>query len=204
MSELDNRPREIDLSEAMDRLCRDLCLRLPELRHIDPDRVLFSLSRSRAGGTHGVYARIAPLRFSNGQVENSRRRGRYLETFRMPRLRHDGRDILYLITLMTPRFLRLSFEQKLTTIIHELYHISEAFDGDIRRFPGRNFAHGSSRAAYNRIIDALMQTYLRTDPDPALLAPLRLAEKDWQEGRVRLSGLRVPLPKAKLVARVRA
>ncbi|BCA80660.1 hypothetical protein AOP6_2447 [Desulfuromonas sp. AOP6] len=187
----------------MDALCRDLCGSLPELKHIDPDRVLFSLSRSRAKGTHGVYARIAPLRFCNGHRENSRRRGRYLETFRMPVLHHNGRDILYLITLMTPRFLRLPLEQKLMTVIHELYHISEAFDGDIRRFPGRNFAHGHSRKAYNRIIGALMQSYLGTTPDPALLNPLQFDEKDWQEGRVRLSGLRVPLPKAKLVARLR-
>ena len=193
----------LDLSAAMDNLCADLCHRLPELRHIEPDRVLFSLSRSRAGGTHGVYARIAPLRFCNGQRESSRRRGRYQETFRMPRLLHDGREILYLITLMVPRFLRLPFEQKLMTVIHELYHISEAFDGDIRRFAGRNFAHGHSREAYNRIIHTLMQSYLDTNPDPALLHPLQFDEKDWQDEGLRLSGLRVPLPKAKLVARVR-
>lgn len=44
---------ELDLSGAMDGLCRDLCHRLPELGHIDPDRVLFSLRRSRAGGNPG-------------------------------------------------------------------------------------------------------------------------------------------------------
>ena len=121
----------------------------------------------------------------------------------MPRLTHEGRDILYLITLMIPRFLRLSFEQKLSTLIHELYHISESFDGDIRRFPGRNFAHGHSRSAYNRIIRTLMQRYLSTEPAAELLNPLVITEADWANGRIRIIGNRVPIPKAKLIARSR-
>jgi len=193
----------LDITKALEPLCRDICQKLPELSHISPDQVLFSLSRSRAEGSHGIYARIAPLRFHQGQREISRRRGRYLETFCMPRLTHEGRDILYLITLMIPRFLRLSFEQKLSTLIHELYHISESFDGDIRRFPGRNFAHGHSRSAYNRTIRTLMQRYLATEPAAELLNPLAITEADWADGRVRIVGNRVPIPKAKLIARSR-
>jgi len=148
---------------------------------------------------HGVYARIAPLRFAGGSRETVRRRGRQLRTYRLPTLRHADRDILYIVYLMIPRFLRLSPREKLSTLVHELYHISETCDGDIRRFPGRNFAHGSSRRRFDRTIDALVATYLDGAPDPTLLAPLAVSEEDWHTRRLRLTGLTVPLPRARLI-----
>ncbi len=196
-------PPAIDISAHLERLCIDLCDKVPELGHIDPQRVLFCLSRSRAGGTHGVYARIAPLRFSGGTREKSRRRGRYLETFRLPALNHQGRDILYLVYIFFPRFLRLPFEQRLATVIHELFHISEQCDGDIRRFAGRNYAHGASREGFNRIVTGLMECYLATGPRQELLGFLQVEEHQWAAGQVRISGLNVPLPRATLVERRR-
>lgn len=193
----------LDLSAACARLCQDICERLPELAHIDHDRLLFCLSRSRVTGTAGVYARIVPLRFADGLATLDRRRGRYRETYRMPPLAHQGRDILYLIYLLTPRFLRLSFRQKLCTVIHELYHISPACDGDIRRLPGRNFAHGSSRRRYDERIEELCAAYLATAPDSQLLTFLHSDEAAWQKGELRLTGLSVPLPRPRLIARER-
>jgi hypothetical protein len=193
----------VDLSARLAALSGDLCRRVPELSHIDPNRVLFCISRSRAVGTHGTYARIAPLRFAEGRTEVTLRRSRFLETYRHTPLLHEGREILYLIYLMVPRFLRLSFEQKLSTVLHELYHISERCDGDIRRFSGRNFAHGASRQGYNRRIGELSTHYRSGDPDPALLEFLHLTEEGWLRGEFRLSGLTVPIPRARLVARRR-
>ncbi len=193
----------LDLSAQAAALAADLCARVPELRHIDTGRVLFALSRSRAEGTHGTFARIAPLRFAMGADELTRRRGRMLETFRMPLLRHEGRDILYVVYFMVPRFLRLSPEQKLATLAHELFHISERFDGDLRRFAGRNFAHGPSRKSYNRHIERLLQTYTASSPDLSLQQFLHLGEDAWSRGDVSLTGLQVPLPRARLVARTR-
>ncbi|HAD04996.1 MAG: hypothetical protein A2091_09030 [Desulfuromonadales bacterium GWD2_61_12] len=191
----------LDLSAASAALAADLCRRLPELGHIDPQSLLFCLARSRAAGEHGVYARIAPLRFAGGAREEVRRQGWQLRTYRLPALRHDQRDILYLIYLMIPRFLRLSPREKLNTLVHELYHISERCDGDIRRFAGRNFAHGSSRRRYDRTIENLVERYLAAASDPTLLAPLQVTEADWQEQRLRLTGLTVPLPRARLISR---
>ena len=193
----------LDLSGNLATLAAALVGTVPELGHIDLRRVLFAVSRSRAEGLHGVYARISPLAFAGGAKEWTRQRGRYREIFRLPTLNHQGREIRYVITLLIPRFLRLGFEQKLQTIIHELYHISEACDGDIRRFPGRNFAHGSSRHAYNRQVAAMADRFLAADPDPGLLRALHLGEADWSERRLRITGLTIPLPQAKLVARER-
>ena len=190
-----------DFSELLDNLGRDLCRQVPELCHIDIGGVLFALSRSRAGGRHGVYARIIPLRIAGGRRQFNRRRGRYRETWQMPEVQHEGRQIRYLIQVMVPRFFRLSRREKLATLVHELYHISEACDGDLRRFPGRNFAHGNSRIEFQRRVEALLDTYLAGRPEHALLDALDLDEESWRAGRVRVTGLRVPLPRARLIAR---
>jgi len=192
-----------DLSASLATLADDLCRRLPELAHIDPQRLVFGLVRSRAAGAHGVYARIAPLRFAGGAAELVRRRGRHLEIWRQPTLLHEGREILYLLHFFVPRFLRLPLERKLATVVHELYHISEACDGDIRRFPGRNFAHGASRSAFNRIVERMVARYLASDVAPDLLAFLQLDEPGWLQRDYRLTGLSVPLPRPRLVARER-
>lgn len=193
----------LDLSAQLKALCRHLTETLPELAHIDPEQVLFAVARSRAQGRHGLLARIAPLRFAGGAQELTRRRGPWRETYRMPTLSHGGQEIRYLITVFVPRFLRLPFAEKLATVIHELYHISEACDGDIRRFPGRNFAHGSSRAGFDQIVARLADTYPQSSPPPDLLAFLHLEESAWQGGALRLTGLRVAVPRAKIVARAR-
>lgn len=191
----------VDLSRLFADLCRDAAQRVPELGHVDPERILFALSRSRAAGSHGLFARIVPLRFAAGAEEWQRRRGRYRETWRLPRLQHEGRDILYLIQVLVPRFLRLSRREKLATLFHELYHVSPRFDGDLRRFPGRNFAHGHSRKAFQQQVEGLLDSYLATAPDPELLAGFDLDEAAWRQGQLRLHGLKVPLPRARLVAR---
>ncbi|AMV73370.1 hypothetical protein JCM30471_17850 [Desulfuromonas carbonis] len=192
-----------DLSLIFADLCRDAAKRVPELGHLVPERILFALSRSRAEGSHGLYARILPLRFAGGSAEWQRRRGRYQETWRLPPLHYRGEEILYLIQVLVPRFFRLCRREKLATLFHELYHISPACDGDLRRFPGRNYAHGHSRKAFQQRVDHLLDRYLTADPPAALLAPFDLTEEDWRSGRVAVSGLRVPLPRARLVRRER-
>jgi len=171
------------------------------LQHIRCEQLLFCLSRSRSHGQHGTYARIVPLRFANGQREMARRRGRLKEVYQLPSITHHEQEILYLIYIFVPRFLRLSQEERLRTLVHELFHISERFDGDIRRFKGRNYAHGSSRRKFNAHIDALVATFLQSDPPPEVLGLMQIDEQDWQQRRVRLVGLNFPLPRAKLVAR---
>ncbi len=196
-------PVTCDLSAHLADLAGDLCRRAPSLAHIDPQTLLFALSRSRAEGTHGTYARIAPLRFAAGATEMSRRQGAYIESYRMPTLVHEGREILYIIYVLVPRYLRLSFEQKLATLIHELYHISERCDGDIRRFAGRNYAHGASRRDFNRVVETIQSGYLASGAELPALDVLRYTEEDWRLGRLRLTGLSVPLPRARRLSRRR-
>jgi len=192
----------LDVSTALDELCRALVAAFPELSHIDVDRLLFTFSRSRRPGRGGLLARITPLRGEAGSRHLERCRGRYLETWEIPALHHNGREILYLVTLLMPRFLHLEPRERLTTILHELWHISPACDGDIRRFPGRRYAHGAKSHGFHDQVEALSDRFLSTATElPPLLS---LSESDWQSGRYRLSGLRIQRPQARLIARRRA
>lgn len=90
-----------------------------------------------------------------------------LRFHRTPKVVGDGKELLYLFSIMLPRFYELSSTEKLETIMHELYHISEAFDGDVRRFPGRNWQHGSKKL-YQARSEKFARDWLAKDPDPAL------------------------------------
>ena len=52
----------------MRRVVADMTRRLPELAHIDAERVAFSFAQTRTASTYGVYASLTPLRFENGAM----------------------------------------------------------------------------------------------------------------------------------------
>src|SRR5262249_28499358 len=82
------------------RLCADVARRSPELVHVDVSRLLFDVTQARSGTTHGLQARVTPLRFPGGVL--TRRRGGTL--YQVQRYVVDGRDKLYLVTFCLPRF----------------------------------------------------------------------------------------------------
>lgn len=188
----------LNITAALERIIADAVSRLDELRHIRPEQLLVCLSSTRSGGIHGTYAKIHPLRFAGGAVCTEVRRGRRRYTCTMPTITQDQREIIYLIYFLVPRFLNLSLREKLVTIFHELYHISPDFNGDIRRFPGRNYAHGHSRKAYNERIDLLVDAYLEQLDDQRLLAPLTGSMMELRARHKSLVGRRFPAPKLQL------
>lgn len=154
-------PPPFSYTAALHEVIEDVQGTLEELRHVDVTRVLVSITQARQATKHGVYASCVPLRFQDGEREALVRRRRY----RMPVLEHDGREVLYILYFMLPRFHEeQDYREKLATIIHELYHISPQFNGDIRRFPGKNFAHGHSREVYHAAMRKLADRYLSRSP----------------------------------------
>jgi len=96
------------------------------------------------------------------------RRGAGKTRYVMPTITHQGVEMLYIVYFLVPRFLNLSLREKLITIFHELYHISPEFNGDIRRFSGKNYAHGSSRKRYNVLMEKFVDEYLQKLEDDGL------------------------------------
>ncbi|WP_085814100.1 hypothetical protein [Geoanaerobacter pelophilus] len=158
----------LNLTGELERLIRDITARIPQLQHVMPDRLLVCVSTGRTT-RGGSLAKIHPLRFAGGERSVKARRGRRSVLCTMPTIKHQGEEMLYVIYFLVPRFLELPQREKLITIFHELYHISPACDGDIRRFPGRNYAHGSSTKSYNLLMGKLVDAYLEMIPEHSSL-----------------------------------
>jgi len=107
----------------------------------------------------------------------------------------DGREMLYLLTFCLPRYLDQSFDEKLVTVFHELYHVSPGFDGDLRRHPGRYTVHSHSKAHYDSHMADLARAYVEKHPQPALFAFLREGTRELCERHGGIVGTVVPRPK---------
>ncbi|HZU36615.1 MAG TPA: hypothetical protein VFA18_11930 [Gemmataceae bacterium] len=173
------------------RLCTDIATSCAELRHIDASRVLFTVTQARKHRLGGLQARLTPLRCPGGQL--TRRRHGFL--YQVQRYFVDGREMLYLLTIVLPRFLDGEFDEKFITLFHELYHISPAFNGDLRRHEGRYAVHSHSQRAYDKHMAALAREYLARRPDPALHAFLRMNSAQLRARHGSVVGIVVPRPR---------
>jgi predicted metallopeptidase len=185
-------PDGFDFTYHAGRLCADLCERLEELRHIDINRVAIRFCQVRKAVSHGLQASLTPLRFEQGSLY-TRRRGR---RFTIQRLYSPGgEEMLYLLSFYLPRFLNQGFDEKLATVVHELWHISPDFNGDVRRLPGRCYAHGHNEEHYHASMHKLARRWLALDPPADLFDFLRY---DFSQLRGRygtIYGMRIPTPR---------
>jgi hypothetical protein len=116
----------------------------------------------------------------------------------------DEREMLYVLTFCLPRFLDQSFEEKLVTVFHELYHVSPAFDGDLRRHPGRYAVHSHSKERYDRHMAELVKQYLEDHPRPDVFSFLRVGYRQLWDRHGGIVGTVVPRPKLLPVGQVQA
>ncbi|MGD0897453.1 MAG: hypothetical protein ABR915_06420 [Thermoguttaceae bacterium] len=184
-------PTGFDFTLHIGRLCEDLVARVEPLGHIDMTRVGVAFRQTRAGGRVGMHASLTPLRFPGGQTHRERR-GR---TWRIQRVDLGGREVLYLLNFYLPRFLDLPFGEKLTTVAHELWHIGPRFDGDLRRFGGRCYAHSGSQRRYDAHAQRLVDLWLASGPSEELYGFLRLDFRGLQSQHGRIYGRKIPIPK---------
>jgi hypothetical protein len=176
----------------MRRLCDDVCTRVPALAHVDMTRVAVSFSQARKATTHGMYASLTPLRFTGGRTHTIRR-GRKWGVQRV--YTPDGVELLYILTFYLPRFLNLPLPEKLSTVMHELWHIGPRFDGDLRRFGGRCFAHGSSQKQFDAQVDGLVEQWRDRCPPEEVFAFLRNDFRELVARHGRVVGHRIRTPK---------
>jgi len=173
-------------------LARDITKRLPQLGHIDLDRVAIGFCQSRKPVSYGTYASLTPMRFAGGRLDTVRGRRRWT----VQRL-HDrsGREMLYILSLYLPRFVNLTFRQKLTTLMHELWHVGPRFDGDLRRYEGRFCVHTSSQKSYDAHAERLADDWLSLYPPHDVYDFLHASFQDLVRFHGRVYGTRIPSPK---------
>jgi len=183
----------LDFGAAMSRLCTDIACHCPALRHIRMDRVLLAYTPARNRNRFGLQARITPLRFPDGGLVRRYRRADY----QVQRCFVDGVEMLYVLAFCLPRFFDQSFDDKLSTVFHELFHISPAFDGGLRRFGDRCALHSGSKARYEAHVKVLARAYMAEARRPELLEFLRF---NYRELWVHHGGIRAALvPRPKLL-----
>ena len=133
---------------AVKRLIQDLARRLPELEHVKVSRILVVAGEARRTSR----ATIRPAHFGA-----TRKRAAGSGGPTKPLVRVKGRKILYIITLRPLWFLASTPEQRIGTILHELYHASTRFDGTLHR--GRRHSR-LPVGRYNQKIRRLLRRYL--------------------------------------------
>lgn len=184
-------PKAFDITRAIDLLCRDLCERLPVFQHIEMDQVVITFSQARTRSLYGIQAKLTPMRFEQGALI-TKRRGK---EWTVPRFYRGKIEILYLLSVYLPRFQDQCFREKLITIVHELYHISPHFDGDIRRFGGRYHAHSGSQKKYDELMARYVDDYLGLKPSEHLLAFLQPNFDELIRSQGQVIGTQIEIPK---------
>lgn len=159
---------------------------------MDLARVAISFSQTRKAVDHGLYAALTPLRFAGGS-ETTIRHGRKWTIQRL--VDPSGREMLYLLSFYLPRFLNQTFRHKLTTVVHELWHVSPRFDGDLRRFGGRCYAHTGSQRQYDAKVEQLSDRWLALDPPTHVYDFLRCNFRELVGRYGKVYGTRIRAPK---------
>jgi predicted metallopeptidase len=176
----------------MRRLSADMISRLPELGHIELQRVAISFAQARKRVMHGLHASLTPLRFEGGALVRTLGGRKF---FAQRLFDAAGREMLYILTFYLPRYQDLGFREKLETVIHELWHISPEFDGDLRRHGGRCYAHTRSQAAYDAHAAKLVNRWLARNPPPESYDFLRYDFLQLRRRHGRIYGVKIPTPK---------
>ena len=183
--------QDFDFTWAMRRLCVDITQRVDEFGHVDMERVCVAFAQARRRVTHGLQAKLTPLRFADGRLTDMRRGVEWT----VQRVFQGEREMLYILTFYLPRFLDHCLREKLITVMHELYHISPRFDGDIRRLAGHYHVHSHSQAEYARQMGVLADAYLAMKPPTELYGFLETDFRTLAGQHRRIVGLKVPIPK---------
>jgi len=136
--------RRLNVTLAVKRLVRDAAARLPELGHVDASHLLVVAGEARRASR----ATIRPVGVPRDRGDR-------------PRIRVRGRDILYVITLRPLWFLDSTPEDRIATVLHELWHVSTRFDGRLHR--GRRHA-ALPASAFERRVRKLRDRYLAEAP----------------------------------------
>jgi hypothetical protein len=181
-----------DFTGGIRAVAEDMVERLPELAHIDLARVAIAFRKARKRVKHGLFASLTPMRFDHGELTGVRRGRRYA----VQRLFDEsGREMLYIFNVYLPRFMEIEFREKLITILHELWHVSPDFNGDLRRHAGRCHVHTHSQAEYDAEMGRLADRWLALKPPPQIFAFLRLSFRKLLSEHGGIHGVRIAQPK---------
>jgi hypothetical protein len=109
-----------DFNRALRRLLWHVARSMSEFSHLEPSRILIVAGEARRAS----HATVKPLAFSEGNRIDPIGR-------KKPLVKVNGKRMLYCITLRPLFFRRSGPRERVATVLHELFHISTAFDGTL-------------------------------------------------------------------------
>jgi len=193
-----NNLKGFDFTGSMTLLIEDVVKTHSAFNHLVLKNILVAISPSN-GSRNGVVAKLRPMRFEGG----SKTRSVDGREYSAPEVSIKGNDILYIVYFHLPRFLNHgNHKNKLSTVLHELYHISPVFNGDIRRFSGKNYAHGNSRRGYDDLINIYVEEYINSTLNPELSAFLKYRYSELKRKYGAIYGDMIRIPRSKLFSAV--
>lgn len=142
--------RRPNFNDAVRQLLEDIAARSPEFAHIRPARILVLAGEARRA-SRGT---VKPLTFAGGKSRD------HDTGFRRPIIKVNGRKILYTITLRPLFFRDSDADQRIGTVLHELFHISRAFDGTL----SESRRHATMGSEFNKTLRPIVRRYLKACP----------------------------------------
>lgn len=112
--------RRPNFTHAVRALIEHVARSMPQFAHVDASRIVVVAGEARRGSR----STIRPLAFTGGRRTDSLGR-------KKPLVKVHGVRVLYTITLRPLFFRRSTPRQRVATVLHELFHISRAFDGTL-------------------------------------------------------------------------
>ncbi len=192
-----NNSEGFDFTRSMTLLMEDIVKTHPSFSHISLNNILVAISPSN-GSRSGILAKLRPMRFEGGAKNKVVHGIEYIA----PEVNINGNNILYIIYFHLPRFLNHGKpDHKLSTVLHELYHISPLFNGDVRRFRGKNYAHGNSRKNYDELINIYTNEYIKSSDYPELRSFLKFKYPELKRKYGAICGNMIRIPRSKRVPR---
>lgn len=147
--------RRPDFTQAVRALIAHVAVTHAHFDHLDERRILVVAGEARRA-SRGT---VKPLTFAGKKRTDSLGR-------KKPLVKMHGRQMLYCITLRPLFFRRSTPRQRIATVLHELFHISKAFDGTLDN--GRR--HHEAGEGFEKEFAPIEKACWRSLP-PELVAP---------------------------------
>lgn len=141
--------RRLNFNRAVRALLLHVVRTVPEFSHVRPAQVLVVAGEARRASR----ATVKPLCFEGQRLDDGQGR-------RKPLVKIRGRRMLYCVTLRPLFFRRSTPQARIATLLHELFHVSPAFDGTLslaRR-------HHLAGEAFSRTLLPLVRAYVEQCP----------------------------------------
>jgi hypothetical protein len=144
--------KRLDFSDGLRRMLEDIAQRVPEFAYIEPQRILITAGQARKKSR----ATTRPFSFGETGTRKSENGKLY-----KPIVKWHGRRVRYEITLRPLFFMRSSAAQRLRTIFHELYHLSQQFDGTLDASRRHDVL---PRGDFDRLLRPMIRRYEKLAP----------------------------------------